>query len=146
MVEKRMNKLEVALKEILDEDKAVLFGDPKADIALVSWGSTKGVILDTIDMLEAEGKRIRFVNVRLLHPFPTELVQSMLEGAKTVVDIEMNYLGQLGALVSQHVGRTPDYKITKYNGRPMSLEEVYNSVSSIVSGDAPRRQVLTSGT
>ncbi|MEM2141569.1 2-oxoacid:ferredoxin oxidoreductase subunit alpha [Nitrososphaera sp.] len=145
MVDKRMDKLELALKEIPDEDKAMMYGDPKADVAIISWGSTKGVVLDTIEMLEAEGKKVRFVHVRLLNPFPTELVKSMLAGAKAVADIEMNYLGQLGALVSQHVGRMPDYKVVKYNGRPMSLEEVYNAVTRIISGNAPRRQVLKGG-
>jgi 2-oxoglutarate ferredoxin oxidoreductase subunit alpha len=145
MVEKRMDKLELALKEIPDEDKAIMFGDPKADVAIISWGSTKGAVLDAMEMLEAEGKKVRFVHVRLMNPFPKELVKSMLAGAKTVVDIEMNYLAQLGALVSQHIGRAPDYKIVKYNGRPMSLEEVYNAVTRIISGDAPRRQVLKSG-
>ena len=146
MVDKRMEKLELALKEIPDDDKAVMFGDPKADVAIISWGSTKGAILDAMEMLEAEGKKVRFVQVRLLNPFPTELVKSMLAGAKAIADIEMNYLGQLGALVSQHVGRAPDYKVVKYNGRPMSLEEVYNAVMQIISGDAARRQVLKGGT
>jgi len=146
MVDKRMEKLELALKEIPDDDKAVMFGDPKADVAIISWGSTKGAILDAMEMLEAEGKKVRFVQVRLLNPFPTELVKSMLAGAKAVANIEMNYLGQLGALVSQHVGRAPDYKVVKYNGRPMSLEEVYNAVMQIISGDAARRQVLKGGT
>ena len=145
MVEKRMDKLELALKEIPDEDKAMMFGDPKADVAIISWGSTKGAILDAMEMLEAEGKTVRFIHMRLLHPFPTELVKSMLAGAKATVDIEMNYLGQLGALVSQHIGRSPDYKVVKYNGRPMSLDEVYNAVTRIISGDAPRRQVLKGG-
>lgn len=145
MVEKRMNKLDLALNEIPDDDKAVMFGDSKADVAIVSWGSTKGVLLDAMEMLEAEGKKVRFIQLRLLNPFPAELVKSMLANAKTIVDIEMNYLGQLGALVSQHVGRAPDYKVVKYNGRPMSLEEVYNAVARIISGDAPRRQVLKGG-
>jgi 2-oxoglutarate ferredoxin oxidoreductase subunit alpha len=45
----------------------------------------------------------------------------------------------------QHTGREYDYQIVKYNGRPMSLDEVYNAVKRIIKGDAPRRQVLRSG-
>ena len=48
MMNKRMTKLDVALKEISDEDKAVLYdsnndGHPKidADITIISWGSTR---------------------------------------------------------------------------------------------------------
>lgn len=143
MMDKRMAKLQVALKEIPDEDKAVAYGS--GDIVLIGWGSTKGAIMDAMEQLAAEGIKIKFVQVRLMSPFPTEMVKSMLKGAKTVVDIEMNYSGQLGSLLRQHTGIEADYLVVKFNGRSMSLDEVYNAVKRIKSGDAPRRQVLKSG-
>jgi 2-oxoglutarate/2-oxoacid ferredoxin oxidoreductase subunit alpha len=143
MMDKRMSKLDVALKEIPDEDKAVAYGS--GNIAIISWGSTKGAIFDAMEKLASEGTMIRFIQLRLMNPFPSELVKSMLKGAKTVIDIEMNHSGQLGWLVRQHTGIEPDYQIVKYNGRPMSLDEVYNAVKRIKSGNAPRRQVLKSG-
>jgi 2-oxoglutarate ferredoxin oxidoreductase subunit alpha len=72
-------------------------------------------------------------------------VKKLLAGSKTVVDIEMNYLAQLAGIVSQHAGREPDYTVVKYNGRPMSLDEVYRAVKRIIGGNAPRRQVLKGG-
>ena len=143
MMDKRMDKLEVALKEIPEQDKAVAYGS--GDTVIISWGSTKGAILDTMDKLAGEGTKVKFIQVRLMNPFPSELVTSMLQGAKKVIDIEMNYSGQLGSLMRQHTGREYDYQIVKYNGRPMSLDEVYNAVKRIIKGDAPRRQVLRSG-
>jgi 2-oxoglutarate/2-oxoacid ferredoxin oxidoreductase subunit alpha len=143
MMDKRMTKLDVAIKEIPDEDKAVAYGS--GDIVIISWGSTKGAILDAMDKLAAEGMKAKYIQVRLMHPFPSELVKSMLKDAKTVINIEMNYSGQLGSLVRQHTGLEANYHIVKYNGRPMSLDEVYNSVKRIIRGDAPRRQVLRSG-
>jgi 2-oxoglutarate/2-oxoacid ferredoxin oxidoreductase subunit alpha len=146
MMHKRMTKLNIALKEIPDEDKAVAYGRGGGDMVIISWGSTKGTILDAMDKLAAEGMmNVRFIQVRLMHPFPSELVKSMLRGAKTVIDIEMNYSGQLGSLLRQHTGLEAHYQIVKYNGRPMSLDEVYNAVKRIIQGDAPRRQVLRSG-
>ena len=144
MMDKRMTKLDVAIKEIPDEDKAVAYGS--GDIVIISWGSTKGAILDAIDKLAAEGTSVKYIQVRLMHPFPSELVKSMLKDAKTVINIEMNYTGQLGSLVRQHTGLEANYQIVKYNGRQMSLDEVYNAVKRIIlHGDAPRRQVLRSG-
>jgi 2-oxoglutarate/2-oxoacid ferredoxin oxidoreductase subunit alpha len=144
MMDKRMTKLDVAIKEIPDEDKAVDYGSG-GDTVIISWGSTKGAILDTLDRLAAESIKVRYIQVRLMHPFPSELVKSMLKDAKTVIDIEMNYSGQLGSLVRQYTGLEANYQIVKYNGRPMSLDEVYNGVKRIIRGDAPRRQVLRSG-
>lgn len=145
MMDKRMGKLDLALKEIPDEDKAIVHGDAGADVAILSWGSTKGAVLDAMEKLQAEGVRVRFVQLRLMNPFPAELVKKLLAGSKTVIDVEMNYLAQLAGLVSQHTGREPDYKIIKYNGRPMSLDEVYRAVKRIIDGNAPRRQVLKGG-
>ena len=145
MMDKRMGKLDVALAEIPDEDKAALHGDPDADIAIVSWGSTKGVILDAIEKLSGEGVKVKFIQLRLLHPFPAALVEKILASVKTVVDIEMNHTSQLASLLRQHTGRQAEHLIVKYNGRPMTLEEVYNAVMRIISGKAPRRQVLKSG-
>jgi 2-oxoglutarate/2-oxoacid ferredoxin oxidoreductase subunit alpha len=145
MMDKRMNKLDVALKEIPDEDKAVSYGS--GDTVIVSWGSTKGAILDAMDKLAAEGIKVRFVQIRLMSPFPSELVKSMLKDAKKVIDIEMNHTGQLAALVRQNILRDFDYQVVKYNGRPMSLDEVYNAVKRITSDkNVPRRQVLKVGT
>jgi 2-oxoglutarate ferredoxin oxidoreductase subunit alpha len=145
MMDKRMSKLDIALKEIPDQDKAVAYGSGGNDIVIISWGSTKGAILDAMDKLAAEGMDVKFIQVRLMHPFPSELVKSMLKGTKKVIDIEMNYTGQLGSLLRQRTGLEAHYQIVKYNGRPMSLDEVYNAVKRIVRGDAPRRQVLRSG-
>ncbi|MDQ3909222.1 MAG: 2-oxoacid:acceptor oxidoreductase subunit alpha [Thermoproteota archaeon] len=143
MMDKRMSKLDIAIKEIPDEDKAMAYGS--GDIVIISWGSTKGAILDAMDKLAAEGMKVKYIQVRLMHPFPSEIVKSMLKDAKTVINIEMNYTGQLGSLIREHTGLEANYHIVKYNGRPMSLDEVYNSVKRIIHGDAPRRQVLRSG-
>lgn len=146
MMHKRMSKLDIALKEIADEDKAVAYGNNNNNnFVILSWGSTKGTILDAMDKLSAEGINVKFIQVRLMHPFPSVLIQSMLKASKTIIDIEMNYSGQLGSLLRQHTGLEAQYQIVKYNGRPMSLDEVYNAVKRIVYGNAPRRQVLRGG-
>src|SRR5215203_3778816 len=148
MMNKRMSKLDVALNEISNEDKAISYGedDPLMGLTIISWGSTKGAILDAMDRLSYEGKKIKFVQVRLIHPFPTEVVEKMLVNTKVLVDIEMNYSSQLGLLVKQNLKREINYSIVKYNGRPMSSSEIYNAIMHIIDGNASRRIVLENGT
>jgi 2-oxoglutarate/2-oxoacid ferredoxin oxidoreductase subunit alpha len=148
MMNKRLGKLDLALEEISAEDKAVIYGeDDSADgLTLVSWGSTKGAILDALDRLLAEGKKIKFIQIRLMHPFPAVLLEQMLENTKVLVDIEMNYTSQLGLLLRQNLNRDANYRIVKYNGRPMSSSEVYNAIKRIINGNAQRRIVLENGT
>lgn len=157
MMNKRMSKLDIALNDITDEEKLVVYDhwlenhdepSPDIDMVIVSWGSTKGAILDAIDQLRIDRKEIRlkFIQLKLLHPFPTQLVEKMIGKGGVLIDVEMNYTSQLAILFEQNIGRKVDYRIVKYNGRPMSSSEIYNALLRIHSGDAPRRIILEHGT
>lgn len=121
----------------------ILFGvkDSKA-LTVISWGSTKGAILDAMDKLIEAGKMIRFVQLRLLHPFPSDRVKSLIDGYKPLVDIEMTYSSKLTSLINENLSVRMDYLITKYNGRPMSSSEIYDALVKIISGNAPKRIIL----
>jgi 2-oxoglutarate/2-oxoacid ferredoxin oxidoreductase subunit alpha len=148
MMDKRVNKLDIALEEIPNEDKAIAFGNNEDQVVLsvLSWGSTKGSILDALNQLNREGEKMRFIQLRLLHPFPASLLETLIRGSKILVDIEMNYSAQLASMIEQRLKRKIDYTVVKYNGRPMSSSEIYNALKLIISGNAPRRQVLENGT
>jgi len=69
-----------------------------------------------------------------------------LVDANQVIDVEMNYTSQLASLVQQNTGTKIDYKIVKYNGRPMSTTEIYIALKAILSGTNERRIILDGGT
>ena len=147
MMDKRMKKLDLALEKIAEDDKAACYDfDSNSKGVVISWGSTKGAILEALEKLSEEGKNLRFIQIRLLHPFPTETVKKFLMDTKLVIDVEMNYSSQLGSLVQQNTGREIDYKIVKYNGRPISSTEIYIALKTILSGNDERRIVLDGGT
>jgi 2-oxoglutarate ferredoxin oxidoreductase subunit alpha len=147
MMDKRMKKLDLALEKIAENDKVICYDfESDSKNVVISWGSTKGAILEALEKLSEEGSKLRFIQVRLLHPFPTETVKKFLTDAKLVIDVEMNYSSQLGSLVQQNTGREIDYKIVKYNGRPMSTTEIYIALKSILSGNNERRTILDGGT
>ena len=148
MMTKRMTKLETAAHEIPEEEKFNFFrsGKKQADATLVSWGSTKGAILDAMRMLDQDGIGVDFLQIRLASPFPTESVYEKLSGAKLVIDIEQNYSGQMAAVIAEKTMIDIKNKILKFNGRPMSEDEIYQGVRQIVSNPSQnRRVVLTHG-
>jgi 2-oxoglutarate ferredoxin oxidoreductase subunit alpha len=75
MVEKRMKKLELVEKEVPAEDKLKFFGEKDAENIVVSWGSPKGAIIESLNMLKQEGFSVGFMQVRLMHPLPAEEVK-----------------------------------------------------------------------
>ena len=147
MMDKRMKKLELALEKIAEDDKAACYNfDSSTKNVVISWGSTKGAILEALEKLTEEGSKLGFIQVRLLHPFPTGTIKKFLTNARLIIDVEMNYSSQLGSLVQQYTGREIDFKIVKYNGRPMSTTEIYIALKAILSGNNERRIVLDGGT
>jgi 2-oxoglutarate ferredoxin oxidoreductase subunit alpha len=141
------NKLDLILEKIPDEDKALVYNE-NSDIVITSWGSTKGVILDALDELNKEGIKIKFVQIKLLNPFPQQLLKKLLQSAKTIINIEMNYSSQLAKIIKQNLHLNIDYEIVKYNGRPMSCDEIYRVIKEIVNNNniEKRRIVLDYGT
>ena len=143
MMDKRMSKLDLMLKSIPITQQAVSF--EVHDYTIISWGSTKGPIIDAQSMLKKEGIDIGFIQIKLLHPFPTEYIQSLLKDAKVLIDIEANHSGQLGKIFKQNISRDIDYYILKYTGRGMTSTEIYDSLKKIVQNKATKREVLSHG-
>ena len=143
MMDKRQTKVEQILSLIPKEDQAVAYG--KLDICIVSWGSPKGPILDAIEMHRNEGREIGFIDIKLLHPFPTNYIKSLLKDSSIVIDIEANMTGQLASLIRENLLRDPDYYVLKYTGRPMTCIEIFVSLKKILEKKAEKRQVLLYG-
>jgi 2-oxoglutarate ferredoxin oxidoreductase subunit alpha len=145
MYEKRMRKLETADREILEKERVNFFGDENAPITIVSWGSPKGAILEAMEKLRKDGFRMNFLQVRIPHPLPGKYIEKILGNASKKIDVEGNYSGQLAGIIREKTGILMDYFILKWNGRPMSVDEVYEALLNIAQNRAQTRQVLMGG-
>ncbi len=143
MMDKRMSRLDLVLKQIPIDEQVISFG--VHEYTIISWGSTKGPIIDAMKMLKKEGINIGFIQIKLLHPFPGEYVRSLLKDATVLIDVEANHSGQLGKLFKQNVSRDIDYYILKYTGRGMTSTEVYDSLKKITQNKSKKREILTHG-
>ncbi|MEM4970305.1 MAG: 2-oxoacid:ferredoxin oxidoreductase subunit alpha [Sulfolobales archaeon] len=136
MYMKRLKKLETADREIPEEERAILYGDENADITIVSWGSTKGAILDAMEVLRDKGYKIRFLQIKVFSPFPKNLVRKILGSSNIVIDIENNYLGQAARVIAMETGIVIKHKALKWTGRPITETEVIKAVESVVKEGA----------
>ncbi len=145
MHEKRMKKLEKIIQEVEEEKKINVFGDEDSEFVIVSWGSTKGAILSALEELESEGIKASFVQVKMVHPLDGELIKKKIKG-KIKIAVENNYSGQLAGLITEKTAEVFDYAILKWNGRPMSHDEVVSALREIIKGRTKRKRiVLTAG-
>jgi 2-oxoglutarate/2-oxoacid ferredoxin oxidoreductase subunit alpha len=145
MMEKRMKKLDLVDREVPFEEKMNFYGDKDSENIVVSWGSPKGAIIESLSILKQEGLSCGFMQLRMLHPLPSANVKEMLKNKKRIIDVEDNYLGQLGSIIRERTGISPTHYILKYTGRPMTTTEVYDAIKAVITDKAAERQVLMFG-
>ncbi len=144
-MDKRMRKLDLAAREIPESTKYTLHGPKKADVTLIGWGSTKGAILDAMRELADDGMSVNFLQIRLMRPFPTDAVTKILVKAKSIVDMEENFNGQLADLLQEKTTIKIERRVLKYDGRPFSQNEVANGVRQALKRKRVRVVIVTGG-
>ena len=168
MMDKRLSKLELIQNKIPKEEQITIeFENKSSDnikklLVIISWGSTKGAILDSLEKITETDDTIQFLylQIKLLNPFPAKLLEDLVSNkmkklntsnnissnVETIITIiEMNYLSQLDILIKQNTTLDSDYNILKYNGRPMSHTEIYDSLINIINKMSESRVVLKDG-
>lgn len=128
MMDKRFRKEEM-VKQSLPEPE--LEGDKHADITLISWGSTRGPIIEAMAELKEQGKKVNFLQIIYISPFPVKKVKEVFKKAKKVAIVENNKTGQLAGWLREQTGLAPDYKILKYDGRPFFTHELVETIKEL---------------
>jgi 2-oxoglutarate ferredoxin oxidoreductase subunit alpha len=85
-------------------------------------------------VLESQGKKVNFLQCRLMKPFPAKRVGEILRAAKRIVSLEENYSGQLANLVQEQTGVMIDERINKFDGRPFSEDEITSALAKVYDG------------
>ncbi len=129
MMEKRMRKLQTVLKDI---PMPTLYGPRQADCTIVSWGSTKGAILDALPVLQAQGLRVNFLHFLYLHPLPIERLVPLFRSIQMTLVVENNATAQFAQHLKEQIGLLPEATLLKYDGRPFFPSEIVAKVHSIM--------------
>lgn len=127
MMQKRFRKGEVARQDIPPPE---LHGPEDADVTIVSWGSTKGAILDAMNWLD--DAKVNFLQIKYIDPFPADAVKDILGKAKKTLIVEGTYKDHIGGIIREHTGIHITEKLLKYSGRPFFPEEVCDKVRSLL--------------
>lgn len=111
------------------EDGVRLYGDKNADLTLVGWGSTKGVIMEALRWLN----NVNFIHFSQVYPLPSK-GKKLLKSARNLAVVENNSTGQLRDLIKKdyfiNIGKT----YLKNDGRPFWTEEIFKFCSEETNG------------
>lgn len=122
--EKRLAKYDALKKECEKFEMVKIHGNKKSKNLIISWGSTKGVILDSIKDLDT-----KFLQVIYIKPLSNK-IKSEMQKAKNIILIEENVTGQLGRFLREKTGIAIPSKnrILKYDGRPFYCNKLKKEI------------------
>jgi 2-oxoglutarate ferredoxin oxidoreductase subunit alpha len=131
MVEKRQRKMEVVLSLI---DPPELEGPEDAEVTLIGWGTTKGVIQEAASFLTQEGIPTNQLAIKWIVPLHAEEITQALSTCKRTIIVENNYTGQFARYLRSETGFDADGHIRKYDGEPFMPHHIVDGVKEQVAG------------
>jgi 2-oxoglutarate/2-oxoacid ferredoxin oxidoreductase subunit alpha len=132
MHEKRMRKMESILSLI---DAPTLWGAEDAQVTLLGWGSTEGVIREAIEKLAKEQNiTANSLQIKWIVPLHAAAITLTLSKSNKVVIVENNYSGQFARYLRSETGIVADGHIRKYDGEPFMPHHIIDGVKAILAG------------
>jgi 2-oxoglutarate ferredoxin oxidoreductase subunit alpha len=132
MHEKRMRKMDGMEKLI---KPPAVFGPANAQVTLVGWGSTEGVIREACEILAGdEGVVANNLQIKWIVPFHSEEIMKVLNKSKNVIIVENNYSGQFARYLRSETGFAAHAHIRKYDGEPFMPHHIVEGVKQILAG------------
>ena len=131
MMEKRMRKvagIETAVSP------PTLTGPGNAEVTLIGWGSTNGVIEEACEMLGEEGISANQLQIRWLAPLHGEAILDILKGSRHTIIVENNYSGQFARYLRSETGYAANGHIRKYDGEPFMPHHIVEAVKEQLAG------------
>jgi 2-oxoglutarate/2-oxoacid ferredoxin oxidoreductase subunit alpha len=129
-MDKRMRKI-----KSLDFNTPVIkdIKHDESDVLIVGFSSTRGVIEEAMERLEADGIKANHAHMRLIHPFPASEVLPLVQSAKKVIVVENNATGQLANIMKMNVGHIDKIKsLLKYDGNPFLPHEIHSQCKELL--------------
>jgi 2-oxoglutarate ferredoxin oxidoreductase subunit alpha len=129
MNDKRLKKMDLLKKELIEPE---YIGAEIPDTLLIAWGSLEGQIIDAVEKLNSSSKsKYGALIFGDIWPLPDKLLKEKTLNVKKIINVEQNATGQLAALISEQTGIKMTNSILKYDGRPISSEDIINDLKEV---------------
>ncbi|MFB3061025.1 MAG: 2-oxoacid:acceptor oxidoreductase subunit alpha [Candidatus Binatia bacterium] len=131
MVEKRARKFKDISKAMAAPQ---LEGPEDAQVTLIGWGSTYGVIKEAVEQLSHQGITANQLAIKWIVPLHAEVVSEIISRSKRTIIVENNYSGQFFRYLRSETGLSVDGHIRKYDGEPFMPHHIVEGVLEQLSG------------
>jgi 2-oxoglutarate/2-oxoacid ferredoxin oxidoreductase subunit alpha len=133
MMEKRMRKV-AGIEAAVPPPE--LWGPRDAEVTLIGWGSTKGVIEEACEILTEQGISANQLQIRWLVPLHGEAILNILKESRHTIIVENNYSGQFARYLRSETSYVPKGYIRKYDGEPFMPHHIVEAVKQQLRGES----------
>jgi len=131
MMEKRMRKVAGIEGAVAPPE---LVGPSDAEVTLIGWGSTKGVIEESCEILNQQGISANQLQIRWLVPLHGEALLEILKNTRHTIIVENNFSGQFARYLRSETSFVADGHIRKYDGEPFMPHHIVEAVKEQLGG------------
>ena len=140
MADKRARKMSTLLDHL---EAPELVGPADAEVTLVGWGSTWGVLTEAVARLNREGTSTNHLHVKFLLPFHAKEVARQLGRSRRIIVVENNQSGQFARHLRAETGIAANGHVRKYDGEPFEPKHIVSGVKDILEGRKEIVEVLS---
>ncbi len=130
IMEKRMRKMDNLLNDLTPPK---LEGPNDADVTLLCWGSTYGVVKESLELLNKVGIKANLLCIKYIVPFHVKEVMEILNKAKKKYSVEVNFTSQMARFVRSETGIAMDGHINRYDGEPIEPAFIVTKVKELLT-------------
>lgn len=108
-----------------------VYGDDEADLLVVSWGGTFGVMLTVVEKMQEQGKSVALAHFKHIMPLPSN-TEDLLGRYKKIIVCEINN----GQFVKYLKMNFPQFKYLQYNkiqGLPFMVAELESRFNELLN-------------
>jgi 2-oxoglutarate/2-oxoacid ferredoxin oxidoreductase subunit alpha len=131
MMEKRMRKVAGIEASVPPPE---LWGPRDAEVTLIGWGSTKGVIEEACEILNEQGISANQLQIRWLVPLHGDAILEVLKDSRHTIIVENNYSGQFARYLRSETSFVASGHIRKYDGEPFMPHHIVEGVKEQLAG------------
>lgn len=129
MVDKRYRKVRSA---VADFPPVETYGDPDAELGILSWGSTLNTVREAVEQARAEGMKVLSFYPRVLFPLEDGYLFKELGKIKRLIIPEINSSGQFANLIERRF-RGEIIRLNVYGGLPFKQRTIYEKIREVAN-------------
>ncbi|MBF0110762.1 MAG: 2-oxoacid:acceptor oxidoreductase subunit alpha [Magnetococcales bacterium] len=128
MHRKRFGKIQGVVELV---PPAQVDGDGDAQVGIIAWGSTIGVVREAVARLREDGAKVKGFYPKLMWPMPVAQYESFARTCRKILVPEVNFQGQLSHFIRSETTIDP-ISMTTCGGVPFTPIQIMNKVKEIL--------------